>query len=986
MAELLKNGSIKMRDGRVLWGRDPVHIIDVCEIAQLLVPPPKTVGGFQGFGGGGGGRGPAGPAGPVGAPGVAGSVGPAGPVGPPGPPGPGPDIFAATRIVSLVPGEGTDLTIAAALVALPPEGGLIFVKEGIYPIAATMALPAKPVTILGAGDGTILTLGGNAISAFTINFNQKYSFGRFQILGSGIAGQVGFEFAIGGASTEAVTLSNVLVENIEKSFLVAVTDFPLVHTTDCFFHVANLPTSFHWDGQGEWRAENTVASFTGVVPRGGFNNNPDLAWTNSEVWIPNGGGVNYVQLDRCRILNGTLTVTAAGGIIGDSVFDSSAVIARYIDVVAGADDLLITGCSFGVSSAQSVRIAATHCIVTANVGLTVLETGAADFNTYTGNDPFFLTSVVIGTNSIVNNEGVLIVAADTLLTGTSRSVEVNAAAAPRTITLPPAAGAKLIVYTIKKVDASANAVTIDANAAETIDGSLTQVLSTQWQAITIQSDGTSWIVLSRQGGASTTDIYASTRVVSLVAGEGTDLTLASAIAALPASGGDIYVKPGVYPIAATMVLPLKNVRIRGAGAVQAPGHTPNATIFDLGANAIALFQTAAGGGGTAFANYSFADFQVRGSSLVGQYFIEAPPGVLGSEILCERMSIVSVQVIVKNTAGVDLTAEFRDCVLQPTTTTASFWNSPTPGGELKWDNVKATLFGGSSAVAIRGGPSWEVNYSYLGGPPGFSTIVVQDIDWVEFHIGALAESFDVTCLFANIVSCVMNGTTIHCTAPSLNFISNSWFSGCRDGVSPQLELVGPSVGTDFGNAIHGCFFDAAGASASIGVRLAGAVLSTAITGCVFQNHSTTGIQVGAGATVSVTGNRFTETIPVTELGATATGNYGENSNFQNSVIIGTLSTVDRRRVRTVTVSTTLTMEDDTVLVDATAGPVTITLPLAAAVPFKEYNVKKIDATANGVIIDGNGAQTIDGALTQTIVTQYVTLSPQSDRVSAWWIV
>lgn len=487
-------------------------------------------------------------------------------------------------------------------------------------------------------------------------------------------------------------------------------------------------------------------------------------------------------------------------------------------------------------------------------------------------------------------------------------------------------------------------------------------------------------------GSLANDIFASTRVVSLVAGEGTDLTLASAIAALPASGGDIYVKPGTYPISATMVLPLKNVRIRGAGAVQLPGHTPNATIFDLGANAIPLFQTAAGGGGTVFANYSFADFQVLGSSLVGQYFIEAPLGVLGSAILCERMSIVSVQVIVKNTAAAPLVAKFSDCVLQPSTTTASFWNSPGPGGELKWDNVQATLFGGSSAAAILGGPSWEVNYSYLGGPPGFSTIVVQDIDWVEFHIGALAESFDVTCLFASIVSCTMNGTTIHCTAPSLNFISNSWFSGCRDGVSPQLELVGPSVGTDFGNTIHGCFFDAAGAAATIGVRLVGAVLSTAITGCVFQNHSTTGIQVGAGATVSVTGNRFTETVPVTELGATATGNYGENSNFQSSVIIGSLSTVDRRRVRTTAIDTTLTMDDETILVDATAAPRTITLPLAASVPFKKYNVKKIDATANAVTIDGAGAETIDGALTQVIVTQYVTLSPQSDNVSAWWIV
>jgi len=64
----------------------------------------------------------------------------------------------------------------------------------------------------------------------------------------------------------------------------------------------------------------------------------------------------------------------------------------------------------------------------------------------------------------------------------------------------------------------------------------------------------------------------------------------------------------------------------------------------------------------------------------------------------------------------------------------------------------------------------------------------------------------------------------------------------------------------------------------------------------------------------------------------------------------------------------------------------VTVPLAASVAFKKYNIKKIDATANAVTIVAAGGQLIDGAATQTIPTQYETLSPESDNVSAWWIV
>jgi hypothetical protein len=64
------------------------------------------------------------------------------------------------------------------------------------------------------------------------------------------------------------------------------------------------------------------------------------------------------------------------------------------------------------------------------------------------------------------------------------------------VTLPPAASCKGLLLTIKRTNAGGNAVTIDGNSAETIDGAGTVALSAQYAARTIRSDGTNWVVLA----------------------------------------------------------------------------------------------------------------------------------------------------------------------------------------------------------------------------------------------------------------------------------------------------------------------------------------------------------------------------------------------------------------------------------------------------------------------------------------------------------
>jgi len=86
------------------------------------------------------------------------------------------------------------------------------------------------------------------------------------------------------------------------------------------------------------------------------------------------------------------------------------------------------------------------------------------------------------------------VAVNTTLDATHDVVDVDASGAARTITLPTASGINGRVYLIRKLDSSANTVTIDGYSSETINGAATKVLSTQYATAEIISDGANWIV------------------------------------------------------------------------------------------------------------------------------------------------------------------------------------------------------------------------------------------------------------------------------------------------------------------------------------------------------------------------------------------------------------------------------------------------------------------------------------------------------------
>lgn len=69
----------------------------------------------------------------------------------------------------------------------------------------------------------------------------------------------------------------------------------------------------------------------------------------------------------------------------------------------------------------------------------------------------------------------------------------NASSAAFTVTLKPAAEAKCKLVIVKKTDASANAITVDGDGSETIDGATTDSLASQYDVIRLMSDGAQWL-------------------------------------------------------------------------------------------------------------------------------------------------------------------------------------------------------------------------------------------------------------------------------------------------------------------------------------------------------------------------------------------------------------------------------------------------------------------------------------------------------------
>lgn len=146
-----------------------------------------------------------------------------------------------------------------------------------------------------------------------------------------------------------------------------------------------------------------------------------------------------------------------------------------------------------------------------------------------------------------------------------------------------------------------------------------------------------------------------------------------------------------------------------------------------------------------------------------------------------------------------------------------------------------------------------------------------------------------------------------------------------------------------------------------------------------------------GATSKVIGFQWAGTVAVPDTGSAPDSwsamDFGPSTPADGSVTKAKFSAdALNLTVSTKSANYTLVAADEMILADASGGAFTLTLPAAASHSGRRYVIKKIDSNlTNGVTIDGNGAETIDGATTKVLRTLNEAIVIVSDGTN-WRVV
>lgn len=131
-----------------------------------------------------------------------------------------------------------------------------------------------------------------------------------------------------------------------------------------------------------------------------------------------------------------------------------------------------------------------------NLGLGTIATQAAASVAITGGT---INGTAIGATTITGSSSVSLanrtITATTSAAAADYVVLVNATSAAVTYTLPAASSSTNRILVIQKIDSSTNTVTVSPNGSDTINGAASQAISTQYGAITVQSNGSTWTIL-----------------------------------------------------------------------------------------------------------------------------------------------------------------------------------------------------------------------------------------------------------------------------------------------------------------------------------------------------------------------------------------------------------------------------------------------------------------------------------------------------------
>jgi hypothetical protein len=188
-------------------------------------------------------------------------------------------------------------------------------------------------------------------------------------------------------------------------------------------------------------------------------------------------------------------VPTATALSGDVTVDSSGVTAIGAGVIVNAD---ING-SAGIARSKIANGTA-YGVVTndLNGAMTSVAPGAANNVLKSDGTQWTSGSVSIPSLSVASKS------ANYTLTSSDDVILADASGGAFTLTLPAAASnTGKVFYIIRTDNTPANALTLDGNGAETIQGATTRALYTQYESVKIISDGSNWAVLEHKTNTTT---------------------------------------------------------------------------------------------------------------------------------------------------------------------------------------------------------------------------------------------------------------------------------------------------------------------------------------------------------------------------------------------------------------------------------------------------------------------------------------------------
>lgn len=181
--------------------------------------------------------------------------------------------------------------------------------------------------------------------------------------------------------------------------------------------------------------------------------------------------------------NAFLSIASAAGTIRGFAFYTGASLRWLVGANGTAEGGANAGSDLGFIRYNDAGVAVGFPLVI------LRSSGYSGFNTTTPHSQLHVAGA-LATAYVVKIAAYTITAADSF-------VACDATAGAFTITLPTASGIAGREYTVKKTDASVNAVTVDANGAQTIDGALTYALAAQFATVVVVSDGSNWLIKSK---------------------------------------------------------------------------------------------------------------------------------------------------------------------------------------------------------------------------------------------------------------------------------------------------------------------------------------------------------------------------------------------------------------------------------------------------------------------------------------------------------